>query len=132
MPEAGALAGSRVAEAVVMTLDEGWSVRFPEGSGAPAEVRLEKLGPWSAHAEEGVKYFSGTATYTKRITVPAEALRAGTGVFLDLGRVGDIAEVFVNGKAMGLSWHAPHDMSQSDPPADFCTMAAIAACWLCC
>ncbi len=105
------VASERAKEAeVVATLDADWAVRFPAGGGAPAEVRLEKLAPWSAHADEGVKYFSGTATYMKRVTVPADALRAGTGVFLDLGRVGDIAEVFVNGKAMGLSWHPPHEV----------------------
>lgn len=93
---------------VVATLDDDWTVRFPEGTGAPVEVRFDKLAPWSTHADEGVKYFSGTAIYTKRITVPAEALRAGTGVFLELGRVGDLAEVFVNGNAIGLTWHPPH------------------------
>jgi hypothetical protein len=91
-------------------LDAGWTVRFPDGSGAPAEIQLQSLAPWSAHADEGVKYFSGTATYLKRIAVPPEALRAGTGSFLDLGKVGDIAEVRVNGRTAGICWHPPYEL----------------------
>ena len=95
---------------VIATLDDDWTVRFPAGAGAPAEVRLAHLAPWSTQAEEGVKYFSGTGTYTKRVAVGPEAFQAGTGVFFGLGRVGDIAEVAVNGRNLGTHWHAPYEV----------------------
>lgn len=84
-----------------------WEVKFPDKLGAPARIELPALASWTAHADPGVKYFSGTATYTKSVTAPREWFRAGTGLFLDLGRVGDLAEVVVNGRSLPLLWKAP-------------------------
>lgn len=95
------------------SLDQDWTVRFPEHLGSPAEVQLARLAPWSDHADDGVKYFSGTAAYAKRFPAPREWFRAGTGVFLDLGRVGDLAEVTVNGRALRLLWHPPYEVDVS-------------------
>jgi hypothetical protein len=88
-------------------VDGPWDVTFQENLGAPPSIRLEALAPWNSHEDAGVKFFSGTATYTERIDAPREWFRAGTGLFLDLGRVGDIAEVSVNGRKLGLLWKAP-------------------------
>ena len=54
-----------------------------------------------------MKYFSGVATYRKSFTLAANS-RPGASLWLDLGRVGDIAEVRVNGKLVGTAWHAPY------------------------
>jgi len=40
-------------------------VAFQPDRGAPAKIALEKLSSWSESADTGVKYFSGTAIYTK-------------------------------------------------------------------
>ncbi|MEI6950086.1 glycosyl hydrolase [Paraflavisolibacter sp. H34] len=88
-------------------LQGSWTVSFPPGLGAPAQVVLPRLASLHRHAEEGVKYFSGTATYTKKFTVPASALAAGRSLFLDLGRVEVMAEVTVNGKPLGMLWKPP-------------------------
>ncbi|HEX2100570.1 MAG TPA: hypothetical protein VHF69_07910, partial [Candidatus Synoicihabitans sp.] len=45
---------------------------------------------------------------SKIFDVPAEWLRPDATLLLDLGRVGDIAEVSVNGRAVGLLWKAPY------------------------
>lgn len=90
----------------VATLDGSWTVAFQPGRGAPALLELEKLEPLSARADPGVKYFSGTATYTKTFSLPA-GIAANRRLLLDLGRVGDIAEVRVNGQVVGTAWHAP-------------------------
>ncbi len=55
-----------------------------------------------------VKYYSGTAAYTKRIEVPAARLAAGQRVELDLGDVRELAEVSVNGRSLGIVWHPPY------------------------
>lgn len=93
--------------AVLATLEGPWSVTFPEGLGAPARIELARLGAWSSHADPGVKFFSGTATYSKTITASPAWFLAGTGLFLDLGGVGDMAEVSVNGRRLPLLWKAP-------------------------
>ena len=68
-----------------------WQVRFPAKAGAPESITLEKLISWSHHADSGVKYFSGTATYRKTIHLPPAALAAGRTAYLDLGHVAVIA-----------------------------------------
>jgi hypothetical protein len=85
-----------------------WDVRFQENLGAPAEMRMEKLASWTDSADPGVKYFSGTATYAKTVQAPASWFHSGQHVYLDLGRVRDIAEVTVNGVSAGVTWAPPY------------------------
>jgi hypothetical protein len=55
-----------------------------------------------------VKYFSGTATYTKDIKAPKDWLRSGAKIVLDLGTVKEIAELSINGKPVGgILWKPP-------------------------
>ena len=88
-------------------LDGAWDVAFQPERGAPARISLAKLSNWAESADAGVKYFSGKGTYTKTVNVPAEWLKAGTRMVLDLGEVKNIAEVSVNGKVLGMYWRAP-------------------------
>ena len=55
-----------------------------------------------------MKYFSGTATYRKTFTVPAERMGAGRRLVLDLGDVQNLARVRLNGKDLGVLWKAPY------------------------
>ncbi|MCJ2183460.1 glycoside hydrolase [Novosphingobium sp. 1949] len=89
------------------TLDEGWSVRFQADRGAPDTLALPRLIPLETSAQPGVKYFSGEATYTRSFSLPARA-KPGQPLWLDLGKVGDLAEVSVNGTRVGTVWHAPY------------------------
>jgi hypothetical protein len=84
-----------------------WDVAFQKGRGAPAAIKLTSLESLSEHADAGVKYFSGISTYTKSFTLP-KGVKSGGTVLLDLGQVGDLAEVKVNGRSVGTVWHAPY------------------------
>jgi hypothetical protein len=84
-----------------------WKVAFDPKWGAPAQVKLPKLISWTDHEKEGVKYYSGAGFYTKTFNVPADWLALGRRVYLDLGDVRELAEVFVNGKSAGVLWKAP-------------------------
>ena len=57
-----------------------------------------------------MKYFSGTATYTKTVEAPQTWFRPGAKLLLDLGTVKDLAEVSVNGKALGTLWKPPYQV----------------------
>ena len=84
-----------------------WRVRFAPNGGAPAEVRVDKLISWSRHSDPGVKYFSGEATYrTTFVANPKSEIR-NPKWYLDLGRVEVMAEVKLNGKALGVLWKPP-------------------------
>ena len=51
---------------------------FPPNLGAPAKIQLAKLESWTANADDGVKYFSGTATYTKTVQAPQALVSSGS------------------------------------------------------
>jgi len=99
---------SAPAESKLMTVSGPWTLSFPAKWGAPASVPMEKLTSWTENSDAGVKYFSGTATYMKTVTVPAALLKPGQRIWIDLGKVRDIAEVKVNGKSAGLTWAPPY------------------------
>jgi hypothetical protein len=90
-----------------IVLDGAWELRFPTNPGAPGIVRLENLISWPQHADQGVKYFSGTAAYVKEIDVGPDLLSPDNTVFLDLGRVKNVASVQLNGKDLGVLWKPP-------------------------
>ena len=96
------------------TIDGPWTVSFPPNLGAPAKITLAKLQSWIANADDGVKYFSGTATYTKIVQVDRSWLRPGERILFDLGAVNDLAEVSVNGQAVGMPWKPPYQVDVTD------------------
>ncbi|MDR3228792.1 MAG: hypothetical protein LBT53_05205 [Puniceicoccales bacterium] len=90
-----------------------WELSFPPNWGAPAKVTLPKLISWTEHTDDGVKYFSGTATYRKTFTWDAPRERNKRFV-LDLGDLKNFAEVSLNGHAFPVLWKPPyrHDISR--------------------
>jgi len=96
-----------VTRQVAANLDAGWKVDFQPERGAPASIALPRLAPLNESAQAGVKYFSGIATYSRAFAAP-KGWRAGQPLWLDLGEVGALAEVRVNGQPVGAAWHAPY------------------------
>lgn len=90
-----------------ITLKGSWDVAFPPNLGAPEKATFQKLTSWTTSPNEGIRYFSGTATYKKHFSVPAAWVQSGHSLELDLGRVHVIAEVIVNGQHLGVLWKAP-------------------------
>ena len=88
-------------------LNQDWRVNFEPGRGAPEMVAFDRLTSWSDNSIDGVKYFSGTATYAKTVQIPEGTLTLGAHYWLDLGDVRDVAEVAVNGKYLGILWKTP-------------------------
>lgn len=98
-------------------LTGSWDLSFPAGKGAPASARFDHLISWPDSSEEGVKYFSGTATYRQTFTMPAMDVKGALGerwqtndddeFWLDLGTVKNFAEVTLNGHALPTLWKAP-------------------------
>lgn len=91
-----------------------WTVRFPEGWGAPAGlVALDSLKAWKDLdlGEEG-RAFSGTATYEATFEVPENLV--GKDLLLDLGKVDFIADVKVNGRSAGVRWTEPYRLPVGD------------------
>ena len=84
-----------------------WERTFQPERSAPASAVLPRLAPLNENADPGIKYFSGIATYAKDFTTP-KGWKIGQPLWIDLGKVGELAEVVVNGKPAGAAWHAPY------------------------
>ena len=82
-------------------LDLPWEVRDPER----AEVEITGPADWAQCG--GMELFSGTLSYWTELEIPDSA----DEVLLDLGRVGDIAEVLLDGKRVGVRMWAPYSFS---------------------
>ncbi len=88
-------------------IDGSWHVAFAKNWGAPDSIDLAKLMSWSEHSNPGVKYFSGSAVYSKAFTVPASAVASNRTLRLELGKVKNFATVTLNGKDLGIRWKEP-------------------------
>jgi hypothetical protein len=84
-----------------------WNVEFPPNLGAPRSATFAKLVSWTHRPEDGIRYFSGTATYTREFELSAESLGPGREAWLELGDVQVIAEVHLNGQDLGILWKPP-------------------------
>jgi hypothetical protein len=85
-----------------------WELNFPPNWGAPRQVRLDRLLSWSEHPDPGVKYFSGTASYSKAFLVADDWTKPNQRVYLDLGKVAVMAQVQLNGTELGTLWKPPY------------------------
>ncbi len=101
----------------VLVLDHeitgAWNVFFDTDWGGPASIKFDTLTDWKDHSNNGIKYYSGTASYTKTFDLPS-GLRGSKGnIYLDLGEVKDMAEVSLNGSKLGVVWCKPFQLEIS-------------------
>jgi hypothetical protein len=81
-----------------------WTVKFQPGRLAPESAEWNELIDWTESEEPGIKYFSGSATYSIQFEMPETA----TGDFwLDLGKVKEVGEVSIDGLDLGTVWTFP-------------------------
>ncbi len=88
-----------------LAIDGPWEVQFDPQWGGPASTVFEKLDDWTHNAQDAIRYYSGKATYRRKLTVP-QSFR-GAPLCLDLGKVCDLAVVRINGKRVKTLWMAP-------------------------
>jgi hypothetical protein len=97
-----------------------WTAHFVPGMSTPERdaremlrsdtrrIVFDRLTSWTEHPDPGIKFYSGTASYTKTFDIPHSALRTPhSKLFLDLGDLRELAEVRLNGKSLGIVWTPP-------------------------
>ena len=101
-----------------MEIGGEWNLAFPYKEDAAGLhdliVPFPRLMSWSLHEDPTVKYFSGTATYRKQVTVPADFISPDRRCFLDLGKVMNLAAIKINGRKLAVLWHPPYRMDITD------------------
>lgn len=101
------LPGGQMAEKQLSLFNGPWAVSF-KGPAAPPRTSLLSSYSWTKSSDPTQKFFSGTATYTRTFNVQPSWLKLNGGLVLDLGKVGDVAEVRVNGASAGILFAPPY------------------------
>ncbi len=112
----------------ILEITGPWRIRFAAGPGAPAGLVLPSLTDLSGWTDGDIRHYSGTMTYAAEFEAPLAVERA----VLDLGRVEVMARVRLNGRDLGVSWHAPHriDLGDSLKPGRNALEIEVANLWL--
>ncbi|WP_233244034.1 glycosyl hydrolase [Tamlana fucoidanivorans] len=90
-------------------LQNNWNLTFEDGWGTPKIIEATVLKSLSEFENDAVQHYSGTTTYTKTINFN----EIGTQTILELGEVANIAELWCNGKKVGVKWAPPFDFNIS-------------------
>jgi hypothetical protein len=91
---------------ILASFDGTWELEFLDGRGAPARSTFPQLASWTESANHAIRHYSGRVRYRCDFDVKAEWL-GSKRVDLDLGVVGEMARVYVNGRDLGVSWTEP-------------------------
>ncbi|PKA97850.1 alpha-L-rhamnosidase-like protein [Flavobacteriaceae bacterium MAR_2009_75] len=97
---------------VVKELNTNWELNFSDKTIGPEEtIQLDNLMDWTQSENPKVKYYSGTASYSTTFEINKEEK---TEYLLDLGQLGVMASVKLNGTEIGTSWMPPHVLKLGD------------------
>jgi hypothetical protein len=88
------------------TISGIWKMKL-EGYGYDTfETNIKMLTSWTDSPQ--TTHFSGTGWYETEFILSADQLKNKGKMILDLGSVGDIADVELNGQAIGVAWMWPY------------------------
>ena len=93
----------------VQEISGPWQVAFDSKWSAPEQATFATLEDWTKRPEEGIKFFSGMATYRNTFELVADSRnpQPASRMFLNLGVVKHMARVRLNGRDLGVVWCAP-------------------------
>lgn len=97
----------------LLSMDGSWIIDFENKDLGPGEaVEVAQLFDWTTSEDERIAYYSGTAKYTTKFTL--DKVPAGGRFFINLGNVGVMAGVKLNGVDIGGVWMAPYRIGTGD------------------
>jgi len=79
--------------------------RGPEG-----EQTFDALKSWTESANPAIKHYSGLAKYSKRLKLSKADLPANSKIYLEIDKVGEVAELRINGERVGTMWRPPYSL----------------------
>ncbi|WP_299012547.1 glycosyl hydrolase [uncultured Polaribacter sp.] len=91
-----------------------WQIDFRAEDFYEATLKTDKLFDWTTSKVDEIKHYSGTAIYTTTFNIEKGMLQDDRQFQINLGKVNVIAKVLVNGKEVGVSWIAPHNLNVTD------------------
>jgi hypothetical protein len=91
-----------------------WRVHFPERSAGAGTVEFDSLVFWNKRNEDGIRFFSGIATYEKEFEWDSRVGDKNQIVFLEFDQVVEVAHVYLNGTDLGILWKKPFRIEITD------------------
>ncbi len=85
-----------------LIINGNWKLTVQSNAFPKVEKELKYLSSWTE--DEDTKHFSGTGKYIIEFEIPDEYINPGLKLELDLGKLGNVAEIVVNGKDAGIVW----------------------------
>jgi hypothetical protein len=99
----------------VQVINGPWNVSFTKGWGAPESAVFQNLTSWTENENPGIKYYSGIGTYKKTFKFQkASAPAKDEKIYLDLGDLAKVGDVWLNGKHLGITWVKPYRFDVTD------------------
>lgn len=93
-------------------LEKSWQVEFENKKIGPKElITIDNLSDWTKWSNKKAKYYSGAVTYKTSFTL--DTIPKGE-IFINLGNIGVMAEVKINGKKIGGVWISPFRLNTED------------------
>lgn len=89
------------------TLKSVWALSFITLQKELIEQNLPALYDLSNSTNKNLKYFTGTMKYEITYKLPKQIEIKNHQAYLDLGQVGVVAKVWLNGNYVGISWKSP-------------------------
>lgn len=87
-----------------------WTIHFKDELGVDKTIVTNQLFDWKTHPDSEIATFSGTAVYETSIELPSELAYTTSSLYLSLGCVEELCEVFVNGISYGVAWCEPYEV----------------------
>jgi hypothetical protein len=99
----------------IQVINGSWDVSFSKGWGAPDSAVFPELSSWTNNEDPGIKYYSGIGTYDKTFRFDNRSqLTKNQKIFIDLGEISKVAEVWLNGRRLGITWAKPFKFDVTD------------------
>jgi len=94
---------------LVRDLGSKWEVVFDKKMGGPGSILMDSLQGWTKSKYTGIKFYSGTAVYKKRVNIDTPV----DNLALYLNNLQFVARVFINGREAGIVWASPWQVNIS-------------------
>ncbi|WP_232222422.1 glycosyl hydrolase [Glaciecola sp. HTCC2999] len=96
------------------TLNQPWQLTLQANRDVPTTLTLDKLTSLTELSPIALQHYSGSIAYQTNFSLTSEMLRDDQQLQLDLGEVGVIARVTLNGKNLGELWTHPLTVNIDD------------------
>jgi hypothetical protein len=96
----------KISETVDIT--DNWDLRFNTEMGGPKKYKMDRLTSWSDVVLDSVRYYSGSATYSRDFKMDKETLTGDAEAYVFFEDIQEMARVFVNGQDCGIVWTPPY------------------------